>query len=164
MPCLEATHGPAKAHGNKPSAADVCKAALALAAIYSGSGRSALAMQLGVSRAAVPGVLASLLAALPGARAWWERAWAGVEARGWVATAAGRRWPVPGVGRMAPRVRPALQLSHEPTWGIILSRSTNQLCTEHPYVLGTYLCCDDARKGVAKHVRGELQSKHMHAR
>lgn len=87
----------------------MCKAALALAAVCSGSGRGALAKQLGVSRAAVPGVLASLLAALPGVRAWWERAWAGVEARGWAATAAGRRWPVPGVGRMAPRVRPLLQ-------------------------------------------------------
>ena len=101
----ETLSGSAKAHGNEPAAADVSKAALALAATCSGSGRGALAKQLGVSRAAVPDVLASLLAALPGVRDWWERAWAGVEARGWVATAAGRRWPVPGAGRMAPRVR-----------------------------------------------------------
>ena len=92
----------------------MCKAALALAAICTGSGRGALAKQLGVSRAAVPGVLASLLGVLPGVQAWWEHAWAGVEARGWVATAAGRRWPVPGVGRMAPRVRSPL-----PVWNDI---------------------------------------------
>ena len=107
---------PAKAHGDEPPPADVAKAALALAAVCSGSGRGALAKQLGVSRAAVPGVLATLLGALPGVQAWWERAWAGVEARGWVATAARRRWPVPGVGRMAPRVRPLASI-----WNTIMT-------------------------------------------
>ena len=49
-------------------------------------------------------MLAGLLAAFPGVQAWWGTAWAGVQKHGWIATAAGRRWPLPGVARMAPRV------------------------------------------------------------
>ncbi|KAK9826374.1 hypothetical protein WJX81_004727 [Elliptochloris bilobata] len=113
------------AGGAEPSAADVRKAALALAALASGSGRGALAEQLGIARTAVLGLLESLLAALPGVQSWWTRAWVRVEEAGWVATAGGRRWPVPGVGRLAPR---ALEAAKHSAFAAACQGSAADIC------------------------------------
>ncbi len=81
------------------------RAALALCALASGGSRGRLAVQLGMPRAAGAALVAGLLAALPGVAAWWAAEWGAAAARGWVASAGGRRWPLPGVARMAPRAR-----------------------------------------------------------
>ncbi len=51
-----------------------------------------LAEELGVAKTPPELQLRSLLAAFPGLQQRWEAAWATCERRGWVATAAGRRF------------------------------------------------------------------------